>query len=157
MGDSRIINSTLVHLIKDGKYLMLHRVKKEGDYNKDKWIGVGGKFEPRESPEECARRETLEETGLTIGKMDYRGIVTFVYQDITEYMHLFTSEDFSGEMKECDEGNLEWVDISEVCNLPIWEGDKIFFKLMEDDVPFFSVKLVYDDDGNLIDHTENVY
>ena len=136
---------------------MLHRVKKEGDYNKDKWIGVGGKFEPRESPEECARRETLEETGLTIGKMDYRGIVTFVYQDITEYMHLFTSEDFSGEMKECDEGNLEWVDISEVCNLPIWEGDKIFFKLMEDDVPFFSVKLVYDDDGNLIDHTENVY
>ncbi len=157
MGDSRIINSTLVHLIKDGKYLMLHRVKKEGDYNKDKWIGVGGKFEPRESPEECARRETLEETGLTIGKMDYRGIVTFVYQDITEYMHLFTSEDFSGEMKECDEGNLEWVDISEVCNLPIWEGDKIFFKLMEDDAPFFSVKLVYDDDGNLIDHTENVY
>ena len=157
MGDSRIINSTLVHLIKDGKYLMLHRVKKEGDYNKDKWIGVGGKFEPRESPEECARRETLEETGLTIGKMDYRGIVTFVYQDITEYMHLFTSEDFSGEMKECDEGNLEWVDISEVCNLPIWEGDKIFFKLMEDDAPFFSVKLVYDDEGNLIDHTENVY
>ncbi len=157
MGDSRIINSTLVHLIKDGKYLMLHRVKKEGDYNKDKWIGVGGKFEPRESPEECARRETLEETGLTIGKMDYRGIVTFVYQDITEYMHLFTSEDFSGEMKECDEGNLEWVDISEVCNLPIWEGDKIFFKLMEDDAPFFSVKLVYDDDGNLIDHCENVY
>ncbi|MBR6909561.1 MAG: 8-oxo-dGTP diphosphatase [Lachnospiraceae bacterium] len=157
MGDSRIINSTLVHLIKDGKYLMLHRVKKEGDYNKDKWIGVGGKFEPRESPEECARRETLEETGLTIGKMDYRGIVTFVYQDITEYMHLFTSEDFSGEMKECDEGNLEWVDISEVCNLPIWEGDKIFFKLMEEDAPFFSVKLVYDDDGNLIDHTENVY
>lgn len=157
MGDSRIINSTLVHLIKDGKYLMLHRVKKEGDYNKDKWIGVGGKFEPRESPEECARRETLEETGLTIGKMDFRGIVTFVYQDITEYMHLFTSEDFSGEMKDCDEGNLEWVDISEVCNLPIWEGDKIFFKLMEDDAPFFSVKLVYDDDGNLIDHTENVY
>lgn len=157
MGDSRIINSTLVHLIKDGKYLMLYRVKKEGDYNKDKWIGVGGKFEPRESPEECARRETLEETGLTIGKMDYRGIVTFVYQDITEYMHLFTSEDFSGEMKECDEGNLEWVDISEVCNLPIWEGDKIFFKLMEEDAPFFSVKLVYDDDGNLIDHTENVY
>ena len=157
MGDSRIINSTLVHLIKDGKYLMLHRVKKEGDYNKDKWIGVGGKFEPRESPEECARRETLEETGLTIGKMDYRGIVTFVYQDITEYMHLFISEDFSGEMKECDEGNLEWVDISEVCNLPIWEGDKIFFKLMEDDAPFFSVKLVYDDDGNLIDHCENIY
>ncbi len=157
MGDSRIINSTLVHLIKDGKYLMLHRVKKEGDYNKDKWIGVGGKFEPRESPEECARRETLEETGLTIGKMDYRGIVTFVYQDITEYMHLFTSEDFSGEMKECDEGNLEWVEISGVCELPIWEGDKIFFKLMEDDVPFFSVKLVYDDDGNLIDHCENVY
>ena len=150
MGDSRIINSTLVHLIKDGKYLMLHRVKKEGDYNKDKWIGVGGKFEPRESPEECARRETLEETGLTIGKMDYRGIVTFVYQDITEYMHLFISEDFSGEMKECDEGNLEWVDISEVCNLPIWEGDKIFFRLIEEKAPVFSLKLVYSPDGVLL-------
>ena len=154
---ARVINSTLVHLEKDGKYLMLHRIKKEGDYNKDKWIGVGGKFEPRESPEDCARRETLEETGLTIGDMSYRGIVTFIYRDITEYMHLFTSGDFSGEMKTCDEGDLEWVEISKVCSLPIWEGDKIFFKLMEEDIPFFSVKLVYDDEGNLLSHEEHIY
>ena len=153
----RIINSTLVHLERDGKYLMLHRTKKEGDYNKDKWIGVGGKFEPRESPEDCARRETLEETGLTVGEIKYRGIVTFIYQDITEYMHLFTSKDFSGEMRTCDEGELEWVEIKRICDLPIWEGDKIFFRLMEQRVPFFSVKLIYDDDGNLTDHEEYVY
>ncbi len=153
----RIINSTLVHLERDGKYLMLHRTKKEGDYNKDKWIGVGGKFEPRESPEDCARRETFEETGLTVGEIKYRGIVTFIYQDITEYMHLFTSKEFSGEMRTCDEGELEWVEIKRICDLPIWEGDKIFFRLMEQRVPFFSVKLIYDDDGNLTDHEEHVY
>ncbi|MCR4617037.1 MAG: 8-oxo-dGTP diphosphatase [Lachnospiraceae bacterium] len=154
---ARIINSTLVHLVQDGKYLMLHRTKKEGDYNKDKWIGVGGKFEPRESPEDCALREVKEETGLTMNSMDYRGIVTFIYEDITEYMHLFTSEDFSGEMITCDEGDLEWVEISKVCDLPIWEGDKIFFRLMEEKVPFFTVKLVYDDNGNLVSHNEHVY
>ena len=152
-----IVNSTLVHLVSDDRYLMLHRTKKEGDYNKDKWIGVGGKFEPQESPEECARRETFEETGLTVGRMDYRGIVTFVYKDITEYMHLFTSDDFSGTMRVCDEGDLEWVEISRVCELPIWEGDKIFFRLMEKKVPFFSVKLVYNDEGELISHDEHVY
>ncbi len=154
---ARIINSTLIHLERDGKYLMLHRTKKEGDYNKDKWIGVGGKFEPRESPEDCARRETFEETGLTIGDMAYRGIVTFIYRDITEYMHLFSSRDFSGDIKTCDEGELEWVDIDKICTLPIWEGDKIFFRLLEQKVPFFSVKLVYDDDGNLVSHEEHVY
>ena len=152
-----VVNSTLVHLVSDDRYLMLHRTKKEGDYNKDKWIGVGGKFEPQESPEECARRETFEETGLTVGRMDYRGIVTFVYKDITEYMHLFTSDDFSGTMRVCDEGDLEWVEISRVCDLPIWEGDKIFFRLMEKKVPFFSVKLVYNDEGELISHDEHVY
>ena len=152
-----IVNSTLVHLVSDDRYLMLHRTKKEGDYNKDKWIGVGGKFEPQESPEECARRETFEETGLTVGRMDYRGIVTFVYKDITEYMHLFTSDDFSGTMRVCDEGDLEWVEINRVCDLPIWEGDKIFFRLMEKKVPFFSVKLVYNDEGKLIGHDEHVY
>lgn len=152
-----IVNSTLVHLVSDDRYLMLHRTKKEGDYNKDKWIGVGGKFEPQESPEECARRETFEETGLTVGRMDYRGIVTFVYKDITEYMHLFTSDDFSGTMRVCDEGDLEWVEINRVCDLPIWEGDKIFFRLMEKKVPFFSVKLVYNDEGELIGHDEHVY
>lgn len=152
-----VVNSTLVHLVSDDRYLMLHRTKKEGDYNKDKWIGVGGKFEPQESPEECARRETFEETGLTVGRMDYRGIVTFVYKDITEYMHLFTSDDFSGTMRVCDEGDLEWVEINRVCELPIWEGDKIFFRLMEKKVPFFSVKLVYNDEGELIGHDEHVY
>ncbi len=152
-----IVNSTLVHLVSDDRYLMLHRTKKEGDYNKDKWIGVGGKFEPQESPEECARRETFEETGLTVGRMDYRGIVTFVYKDITEYMHLFTSDDFSGTMRVCDEGDLEWVEINRVCDLPIWEGDKIFFRLMEKKLPFFSVKLVYNDEGKLIGHDEHVY
>ncbi len=152
-----VVNSTLVHLVSDDRYLMLHRTKKEGDYNKDKWIGVGGKFEPQESPEECARRETFEETGLTVGRMDYRGIVTFVYKDITEYMHLFTSDDFSGTMRVCDEGDLEWVEINRVCDLPIWEGDKIFFRLMEKKVPFFSVKLVYNDEGELISHDEHVY
>jgi len=152
-----VVNSTLVHLVSDDRYLMLHRTKKEGDYNKDKWIGVGGKFEPQESPEECARRETFEETGLTVGRMEYRGIVTFVYKDITEYMHLFTSDDFSGTMRVCDEGDLEWVEISRVCDLPIWEGDKIFFRLMEKKVPFFSVKLVYNDEGELISHDEHVY
>lgn len=152
-----VVNSTLVHLVSDDRYLMLHRTKKEGDYNKDKWIGVGGKFEPQESPEECARRETFEETGLTVGRMDYRGIVTFVYKDITEYMHLFTSDDFSGTMRVCDEGDLEWVEISGVCELPIWEGDKIFFRLMEKKVPFFSVKLVYNDEGELISHDEHIY
>ena len=152
-----VVNSTLVHLVSDDRYLMLHRTKKEGDYNKDKWIGVGGKFEPQESPEECARRETFEETGLTVGRMEYRGIVTFVYKDITEYMHLFTSDDFSGTMRVCDEGDLEWVEISRVCELPIWEGDKIFFRLMEKKVPFFSVKLVYNDEGELISHDEHVY
>lgn len=154
---SSVINSSLVYLEKDGKYLMLHRVKKENDLNKDKWLGVGGKFEFGESPEECAIRETLEETGLCISKINYRGIVTFVYGDITEYMHLFTSTSFSGKIKECDEGTLEWVDKKEVCNLPIWEGDKVFFRLIEkDDTPFFSLKLKYEGD-TLIQSITNTY
>lgn len=151
-----VINSSLVYLEKDGRYLMLHRVKKEKDLNKDKWLGVGGKFEFGESPEECAKRETLEETGLTASNLRYRGIVTFVYGDITEYMHLFTGCDFSGELKECDEGTLEWVDKKDVYSLPIWEGDKIFFKLLEDNMPFFSLKLVYEGD-KLVHSEKNVY
>lgn len=142
-----VVNSSLIYIEKDGKYLMLHRVKKEKDLNKDKWLGVGGKFEFGESPEECARREATEETGLTLQNLFYRGIVTFVYGDITEYMHLFTSTDFDGQIKECDEGNLEWVEKSKVYDLPIWQGDKIFFKLIEDkQSPFFSLKLVYEGD-----------
>ena len=137
-------NTTLCHIEKDGKYLMLHRVKKENDLNHDKWVGIGGKFEDRESPEDCAVRETLEETGLTLKSYKYCGIVTFV-SDVweTEYMHIFHSNDFCGELKECDEGDLCWVDIPEIYNLPIWEGDKIFLRLIEKKAPFFSLKLEY--------------
>ena len=140
-------NTTLCHIEKDGKYLMLHRVKKKNDLNQDKWVGIGGKFEDKESPEECNKREVFEETGLTLNSARYCGIVTFV-SDIweTEYMHIFHSEDFSGEIKECDEGNLEWVEISRLYNLPIWEGDKIFLKLIEEYTPFFSLKLEYEGD-----------
>lgn len=140
-------NTTLCHIEKDGKYLMLHRVKKKNDINQDKWIGIGGKFEDKESPEECNLRETFEETGLTIHSARYCGIVTFVTDKYeTEYMHIFHTVDFSGEVKECDEGNLEWVDKKEILNLPIWEGDRIFLKLIDEKSPFFSLKLVYEGD-----------
>ena len=140
-----MINTTLCYIEKDGKYLMLHRVKKENDLNKDKWIGIGGKFEDRESPEQCNRREAYEETGLTLGKCNYRGIITFISDKWpTEYMHLFTCNDFSGDIKECDEGTLEWVKKSDVYSLPLWEGDKIFLKLIENpNTPFFSLRLEY--------------
>lgn len=143
-----MINTTLCYVEKDGKYLMLHRIKKIGDLNQDKWIGIGGKFETRESPEQCVRREAFEETGLTLGKCNYRGIITFVSNKWpTEYMHLFTCTDFFGEIKECDEGVLEWVDKQKIYNLPLWQGDKIFLKLIENpDTPFFSLRLEYNDD-----------
>ena len=138
-------NTTLVHLEKDGKYLMLHRVKKERDENRDKWVGIGGKFEPGESPEDCARREVWEETGLTMKSWAYRGLVTFVSDEWgTEYMHLFHSTDFSGTLRDCDEGVLEWVDKQALLSLPIWEGDKIFLRLLDEKRPFFSLKLRYE-------------
>ena len=144
-------NTTLCHIEKDGKYLMLHRVKKENDLNHDKWVGIGGKFEDKESPEQCNRREVFEETGLTLNSSEYRGIVTFVSDKWeTEYMHIFTSNNFYGEITECDEGNLVWVDKKELLTLPLWVGDKIFLKLIEDkDYPFFSLRLEYCGD-NLI-------
>ena len=138
-------NTSLCYLERDGKYLMLHRVKKINDENRDKWIGIGGKFEDKESPHECARREILEETGFFAEKLRYRGVVTFV-SDIypTEYMHLFTCSDFSGtEKRDCDEGELLWVDKEEIASLPIWEGDKVFLELLKTDHPFFSLKLEY--------------
>ncbi|SDJ59049.1 8-oxo-dGTP diphosphatase [Lachnospiraceae bacterium G41] len=142
--------STLCHIIKDDCYLMMHRVKKENDINKDKWIGVGGKFEYGESPEECLLREVKEETGLTLLNYKFRGIVTFCYgEDVVEYMHLFDADEFEGELTDCDEGELVWVPIKDVCNLPIWEGDKIFFKLLAENADFFSLKLVYDTDDTL--------
>ena len=143
-----MVNTTLCYIEKDGAYLMIHRVKKKNDMNHDKWIGVGGKFEPGESPFDCARREILEETGITVKDLKYRGIVTFV-SDLygTEYMHLFTATEFEGEINyNCDEGNLEWVKKEEIASLPIWEGDKIFFKLLEEDNMFFSLKLSYEGD-----------
>ena len=136
--------TTLCYPERDGKYLMLHRTKKENDENHDKWIGVGGKFENGESPEDCMMREVLEETGLTVTAFRYRGIVTFV-SDLypCEYMHLFTCTDWEGELKECDEGDLAWIDQQELRRLTLWEGDRIFLNLLEKDEPFFSLKLVY--------------
>ncbi|MBR4099463.1 MAG: 8-oxo-dGTP diphosphatase [Clostridia bacterium] len=139
-----MINSTLCHIEKDGKYLMLHRIKKENDVNRDKWVAIGGKFEENESPEECNAREVFEETGLILKSASYRGIVTFVSNKWeTEYMHIFHSDSFSGELTDCDEGELCWVDKKELYSLPIWQGDKIFLKLLEEDIPFFSLKLEY--------------
>ena len=141
------VNSTLIYLENEaGEYLMLHRVKKKNDINHDKWIGVGGGFEHGESPEECAVRETREETGLTLTDYRYRGIVTFDWAgaEETQYMHLFTASAWTGELAECNEGDLEWVPKEKVYSLPIWEGDKIFFRLLEEERPFFSLKLSYD-------------
>lgn len=136
--------TTLCYPERNGKYLMLHRTKKQQDDNRDKWIGVGGKFEDGESPEDCMLREVLEETGLTVTAFRYRGIVTFV-SDIypTEYMHLFTCSDWTGDLRECDEGDLEWIDKRALADLTMWEGDRIFLKLLETDRPFFSLKLTY--------------
>lgn len=139
-----MINTTLCYIEKEDKYLMLHRIKKQNDLNKDKWIGVGGKFEDKESPEDCVLREALEETGLTLNKPEFRGIVTFVSDEYeTEYMHLFTSKSFSGSLKECSEGVLEWVNKKDVYSLSLWEGDKLFLRLLDSASPFFSLKLVY--------------
>lgn len=139
-------NTTLCYIENEcGDYLMLHRVKKENDCNRDKWIGVGGKFEDGESPEECVLRETLEETGLTLTDWCYRGIVTFVSDRWeTEYMHLFTATGWTGRLHECDEGVLEWVSREQFRGLPQWEGDRIFLRLIEEDAPFFSLKLRYE-------------
>ena len=141
------VNSSLIYLENEkGEYLMLHRVKKKDDINHDKWIGVGGGFEHGESPEECALRETWEETGLTLTEYRFRGIVTFDCegQECTQYMHLFTATAWTGELTECNEGDLEWIPREKVYDLPIWEGDKIFFRLLEENRPFFSLKLSYD-------------
>ena len=136
--------TTLCYIRQGENVLMLHRVKKERDENRDKWIGIGGKFEEGESPEDCLLREVLEETGLTLTDWRYRGLVTFVSDQWgTEYMHLFTASGFSGSLKECDEGVLEWIPLEKLCSLPMWAGDRIFLELLRRGVPFFSLKLVY--------------
>lgn len=143
--------STLCYIEKNGKYLMLHRTVKKNDVNKDKWIGVGGHFKADESPEECLLREVKEETGYTLTSYQYRGIVTFVSGGgVTEYMSLFTADGFAGNPIPCDEGELEWVNKEDVWKLNIWEGDKIFFQLLEEERPFFSLKLVYDGEDRLV-------
>ena len=141
-----MLNTTLCYIEQDGKYLMLHRVKKKNDINHDKWIGIGGKFEELESPEDCLLREAKEETGLTLTRWRYRGIVTFVAEKDPQFMHLFTADGFEGQLKTCEEGNLEWIEKEKLLELPIWEGDKIFLRLLDEDAPFFSLKLVYEGD-----------
>lgn len=140
--------TTLCYIEKDDCYLMLHRISKKNDINKDKWIGVGGHFELNESPEECLLREAKEETGLTLTSYRLRGIVTFITDglDEAEYMHLYTADGYEGELTSCDEGTLEWVPKKDIEKLNLWEGDLIFFRLIDEDAPFFSLKLVYQGD-----------
>ena len=149
--------TTLCYLIKDNKYLMLHRTKKDHDINAGKYIGVGGHVEEGESPKDCVIREVFEETGLTLNTVKTRGYITFVMGDDTEHAILFTSDDFSGQMvSECSEGELTWVDIDKVMDLNLWEGDRTFLEIimkqdLERKCEFFSVKLVYDKEDNLVD------
>lgn len=152
-----MLNTTLIYIEQNGNYLMLHRTKKENDLNHDKWIGVGGKCEEDETPEECAIREAFEETGLTLLSPVYRGVVTFVSNEYEgEYMHLFTCTEFEGEIKECDEGELTWISKEEVMALPTWEGDRIFLNLIKEPGPFFSLKLIYEGD-RLVETKLNSY
>ena len=140
--------TTLCYLRRGEEYLLLHRIRKENDLNRGKWIGVGGRFEEGESPEDCLLREVREETGLTLTGFSFRGIVTFV-SDVggTEYMHLFTADAWEGELTDCPEGVLKWVPESGIDALPQWEGDRIFFRLIREDAPFFSLKLCYEGDA----------
>ena len=142
-----IFSTTLCYLEREDAYLMLHRVKKQDDYNHDKWVGVGGKFERFESPEDCLLREVREETGLTLTRWRCRGLLTFLWGNMTEFIYLYTADRWEGEMIKgdaCKEGVLEWVPKEKVTSLPIWEGDKIFFRLLKEERPYFSLKLVYE-------------
>lgn len=139
--------TTLCYIEQDNQYLMMHRTKKEKDINQDKWVGVGGHFEKDETPEECLLREVKEETGLTLTSWQFRGIVTFQCENWqTEYMCLYTADGFTGDLIDCDEGDLVWIPKEKVCDLPVWQGDKIFFRLLEENHPFFSLKLKYQED-----------
>ena len=138
--------TTLCYIEKEDQYLMMHRIKKKDDGNHDKWIGIGGHFEFGESPEECLLREVQEETGLILTSWRFRGLVTFVSGDWEEYMCLYTADEYAGEMTECSEGQLVWVDKTQISALNIWEGDKIFLQLLAQEHPFFSLKLIYEGD-----------
>ena len=139
-----MLHTTICYLSVNGKTLMIHRIKKKNDVNHDKWIGIGGKFEHGESPEECILREFEEETGLVPTGLRYRGIITFLSEDWCEYMHLFTADGYTGQISDCDEGTLEWVPDEQMTSLPIWEGDKVFLRLLDERESFFSLKLVYE-------------
>ncbi len=139
-----MLHTTLCYICRDDRVLMLHRVKKENDLNKDKWIGLGGKFLEGETPEACLLREVKEETGLTLTSFEYRGVVNFVSDRWPEeMMHLFTADGFEGELTDCDEGELEWITWERFRSLPQWEGDRIFLRLLDEDVPFFRLRLEY--------------
>lgn len=151
--------TTLCYIEQDGKYLMLHRTKKQNDFNQNLWLGLGGHIETGESPEECVVREVKEESGLELTDYKFRGMVTFSDSNVYEYMFLFTADKFLGEITDSDEGELQWTEKEKVLNeLPVWEGDKIFLKLLAQDYPFFSLKLEYENrklkkaslDGNII-------
>ena len=142
-----MINTTLCYITRGDEVLMLHRVKKEKDINKDKWIGIGGKFEGEESPDQCLLREAKEETGLTLTSWKCRGVVTFLCDKCEgEFMYLFTADGFEGELKECDEGDLRWISRDFLDSLPKWAGDKIFLDLLWQDAPFFLLTLRYQGD-----------
>jgi len=141
-----MINTSLCYITRGNDVLMLHRVKKKNDINHDKWIGIGGKFEENEAPDECLLREVREETGLTLTAWQCRGIVTFLSENDGEYMYLFTADGFTGDLKECDEGDLQWVSRAFLDDLPKWEGDKIFLDLLWQDAPFFLLTLRYQGD-----------
>ena len=140
--------TTLCYIENDhGEYLMLHRTKKQNDLNTGKWIGVGGKFEADETPEECLLREVYEETGLTLTRYRFRGIVTFLSNEWEgEYMHLFTADKYEGTLCDCNEGELAWVPKNDVLKLNLWEGDHIFLRELLKNDRFFSLKLRYTGD-----------
>ena len=145
--------TTLCYIEKDDCYLMLLRNKKINDINEGKWIGVGGKFLPGESPEECLIREVKEETGLTLTRFKFRGFITFVQNKTeTEYMCLFTANEFSGDLMECDEGELRWIPKDKIGELNLWEGDRVFLELLRKEKPFFLMKLEYEEE-ELISHS----
>ena len=151
------INTTLCYIEKDNQYLMLLRNKKKQDLNEGKWIGVGGKFEDDETPEECLLREVREETGLTLTSYRYRAVITFISDEWgTEYMHLFTADGFEGDLIDCDEGELRWIPKDEILDLSLWEGDRAFLQLLQEDTPFFTMKLVYQGD-RLLETEQKIY
>ena len=150
-----MLNTTLCYVTRGDEVLMLHRVKKKNDINKDKWIGIGGKFEGEESPDECLLREAKEETGLTLTSWQCRGVVTFISEgEIGEYMYLFTADGFEGALADCNEGDLQWVKRDFLDSLPKWEGDQIFLDLLWQDAPFFLLKLRYRE-GKLLEAVLN--